>query len=63
MNKNLDLNKSHGHDIISVNVLKICNDSICKPVKLIFQFCLESEMVPLHEKGDKQYYKTTGQCH
>ena len=63
MNKNLDLNKSHGHDIISVNVLKICNDSICKTVKLIFQFCLESEMVPLHEKGDKQYYKTTGQCH
>ena len=54
MNKNLDLNKSHGHDIISVNVLKICNDSICKPIKLIFQFCLESEMVPLHEKGDKQ---------
>ena len=53
MNKNCDLNKSHGHDMINVSMLKICNDSICKLIKLIFQFYLESEMVPLHEKGDK----------
>ena len=49
--------------MISVSMLKICNDSICKPIKLIFQFCLESEMVPLPEKGGKQILQTTGQYH
>ena len=72
--RNLDPNKAHGHDMISIRMVKICDDSICKPLKLIFQSCLESgkfpseckkaNMVPIHKKGDKQILKkTTGQYH
>ena len=42
---------------------KICDTSICRPLKLIFQSCLESgkfptewkkmNVVPVHKKGDK----------
>ena len=48
-------------------MIKICDTSICKPVKLIFQSCLESgkflnewkktNVVPVHKKGDKQILK------
>ena len=41
----LDPNKAHGHDIISTRMVKICNNSICKPLKLIFQSCLENGKV------------------
>ena len=60
--RNLDPNKAHGHDMISIRVVKICDDSICKPLKLVFQSCLESgtfpsewkkaNVVPIHENGD-----------
>ena len=65
--RNLDSNKAHGHDMISIRMVKICDDSICKPLKLIFQSCLESgkfpsewkkaNVVPIHKKGDKQILK------
>ena len=35
--KNLDPNKAHGHDMISIRMFKLCGKSICKPVDLIFQ--------------------------
>ena len=67
MTRNLDLNKAHGHDMISIRMVKICDDSICKPLKLIFQSCLESgkfpsewkkaHVIPIHKKGDKQIFK------
>ena len=44
--RNLDPNKAHGHDMISIRMVKICDDSICKPLKLIFQSCLESGKFP-----------------
>ena len=57
--------------MISIKMVKICDDSICKPLKLIFQFCLESGKFPskwkkanvvrIHKKGNKQILKTTGQ--
>ena len=60
--RKLDPNKAHGHDMISIRIVKICDDSICKPLKLVFQSCLESgtfpsewkkaNVVPIHEKGD-----------
>ena len=34
--QNLDLNKAHGHDMISICMLKICSNSIYKPLQLIF---------------------------
>ena len=38
----LNPNKSHGHDMISIWMTKICDTSICRPLKLIIQSCLES---------------------
>ena len=31
----LDPNKAHGHNIISIRMLKICDKSICKPLGII----------------------------
>ena len=65
--ENLDPNKAHGHDMISVRMIKLCGISICKPLEIIFQNCLHSCMfpskwkkvnvVPTFEKGDKQCIK------
>ena len=53
--------------MISIRMMKICDTSICRPLKLIFQSCLESgkfpnewkkaNVVPVHKKGDKQIFK------
>ena len=61
---NLDPNKAHGHDEISIRMLKICGDSICRPLSIIFKTCLrmgifplewkKANIVPIHKKGDKQ---------
>ena len=61
--RNLDRNKAHGHDMISIKMVKICDASICKPLKLILHSCSESgkfssewkkaNLVPIHKKGDK----------
>ena len=54
--------------MISIRMIKICDTSICRPLKLIFQSCLESgkfptewekpNEVPVHKKGDKQIIKS-----
>ena len=64
----LDLNKAHGHDKISVRMIKICCTSICKPLRFIFNHCIENgiypcqctkaNVVPIHKKVDKQTLKT-----
>ena len=61
---NLDPNKAHGHDMISICMLKICSNSIYKPPQLIFQSCIENgeflsewnkaNFVPVHKKANKQ---------
>ena len=65
--QNLDPNKAHGHDQISIRMLKLCSNSICKPLKIIFNQCLETSMfpndwkkgnvVPIFKKHDKQILK------
>ena len=65
--KSLDPNKAHGHDMITIRMIKICDASICKPLELIFRSCLENvkfstkwkkaNVVPAHKKGDKQNLK------
>ena len=54
--------------MISITMVKICDDSISKPLKLIFEPHLQSgkipskwkktNVIPLHKKGDKQILKT-----
>ena len=38
--KSLDANKAHGHDDISIRMLKLPQTSILKLLKLIFENCL-----------------------
>ena len=62
--QNLNPNKAHGHDNISIRMLKICGSSIYKPLEMIFKQCTETgffpsewkkaNIVPIHKKGDKQ---------
>ena len=60
----LDPNKVYRHYMISNRMIKICDTSICRRLKSMFQSCLESGkllteckktyVVPVHKKGDKQ---------
>ena len=61
--RSLDINKSHGHDGISVRMLKMCDVSIVKPLMIIFNNCLnegtfplcwkKANITPIYKKGDK----------
>ena len=61
---NLDPNKAHGHDMINIRMLKICGNSICKPLQLILRYCIENgkfpsewkkaNLVPVHKKSNRQ---------
>ena len=48
--KNVNPNKAHGFDMISIRTLKICGDSILKPLELIFKSCIESGKFPIEWK-------------
>ena len=34
--KTLDINKAHGYDEVSIRMLKLCGESIVKPISIIF---------------------------
>ena len=44
--KSLDANKAHGHDDISIRMLKLSYKSILKPLKLLFENCLRIGIFP-----------------
>ena len=44
--RSLDQNKAHGHDEISIRMIKLCASSVSKPLHLIFRNCLETESFP-----------------
>ena len=56
----LDANKAHGHDEITIRMIKMCASSIAKLLAILFMNCLESEcfpkewkkanIVPVHKK-------------
>ena len=59
----LNINKTYGHDYISIRLLKICDSSIVRPLSIIFRNCLQSGSFPnnwknsntvsIHKKGNK----------
>ena len=61
--RNLNPNKAHGWDEISVRMIKMCDASLVKPLKLIFEKCLSqgifpekwkrANIVPVHKKIEK----------
>ena len=62
--KKLDPNKVHGHDKISIRLLKLCGDSINRPLATILKNyfnerifpndCKKANVVLIHKKNDKQ---------
>ena len=66
----LDPNKAHGHDMLSIRMTKLCGNSICKPLSIIFKDCLRegkfphewknTNVVPVYKKGNR-VWKTIGQ--
>ena len=62
--KNLDSNKAHGCDNISIKIIQICDESIALPLKLLFERALKEKkfpdlwklvnVVPVYRKEDKK---------
>ena len=62
--RNLNVYKAHGHDDISIRMIKTCDKSILKPLILLFEnstkssyypdIWKKSNIVPVHKKNDKQ---------
>ena len=58
--KKLNPSKAHGHNMISIPMLKLCGESIWKPLEIIFKNCLKegifpnewkkANVVPIHKK-------------
>ena len=42
-----DSNKAHGHNVISIRILKLCGESICRPLNIIFTTSLNTGKFPL----------------
>ena len=65
--KNLNANKAHGWDDISIRMIQLCGKSIALPLKLPFKTILEegtftedwkrSNVVPIHKKESKNLIK------
>ena len=61
--RSLNPNKAHGWDDISVRMIKICDDALLLPLKLIFESCMtqgvfpqiwkQANVVPVHKKNSK----------
>ena len=47
----LDINKAHGHDEISVRMIKICDDAIIEPLSLIYKTALRMELFQKYGKN------------
>ena len=60
---NLDPNKAQGHDVLSIRIIKLCGNSICKPLSIMFNDSLKegkfpsdwkkAHVLPVHKKWDK----------
>ena len=46
----LDPNKPHGHDTISIRMLKLCGDSIWKPLEIILKNSTKEGIFPDEQK-------------
>ena len=64
--KALDVSKAHGHDRVSLKIMKICAGSIAHPLTLIFQnlivagiFPNDWKEVPIHKKMINKLFQIT----
>ena len=59
-----NINKAHGHDDISIRMIKLCSKSVVKLLPMIFNNCIDtgtfpdiwkrSNKIPVHKKSDTQ---------
>ena len=62
--QNLNPNKAHGPDKISIRMIKICGKSLCKPLEMICKSCIikgefssewkKPNVVPVHIKATRK---------
>ena len=59
----LNIHKAHGHDDISIRMIKVCDKSLLNPLIILFQNSTKSfhypdiwkdSNIPVHKKNDKQ---------
>ena len=59
----LNINKAHGHNGISIRMIKVCDESLLKPLLILFKNSLKlsyypdiwkKSNIPAHKKNDKQ---------
>ena len=68
--RSLNPNKAHGWDDSSIRMIKLCDDALLLPLKLIFQSCLSqgiypemwknANVVPVHKKNHKNLKENSG---
>ena len=66
----LNINKAHGHDDISIRMMKLCDESLLKPLFISFKNSLDlfyypdiwkkSNIIPAHKMNDKQLVNNCG---
>ena len=54
MIRNLNVNKAHGHDDISIRMLKICDSMVTEALSILFKNCIERLKV--------EYFLIFGKC-
>ena len=67
----LNINKAHGHDDISIRMIKICDKSLLKPLVVLFRDLIKSScypdilkksnIIPVYKKMTSNWLKTTKQ--
>ena len=65
--RDLNIHKAHGHDDISIRIIKNCDKSLFQPLTLLFHNSIKSScypgiwkisnILPVHKKSDKQLVK------
>ena len=48
----INSNKAHGRDYISIRMLKMCDDTVCKPLEIIIKQALTTGVFPAEWKKD-----------
>ena len=51
----LDISKAHGHDDITIRMIKICDAATVKPLLIIFKNCIDSSTFPSVWKNQMLY--------
>ena len=52
--------KAHGHDDISIRMLKLCGPSVIKPLSLLFNNCLRDGVFPNNSRKQNICFKKKG---